>query len=241
MYDPEPKFQPKAQLKVQPKVTVPSHLRESGQVGNWLFYNGAGDKLFDFSEKENHGLIEGSKWVDGPFGWALSFDGADDRVNVGDSASLDFGTGDFSVLVWLNPDSGWGDNYDAPISKANYSDAGNWEGYHFEALSDQTVDFYARTDHIATTTALSPGQWWHLAGVRRGGTIYVYVNGSLENSGTADRDVSTAYTFFIGKNDDPDYPRNFPGDIALVRVYDSGLSDGEVSSHFQQTKGIFGV
>lgn len=96
MYNPVPKFRQRVQPKVQPKAVVPSYIGEPGLVGNWLFYNGAGDVLHDFSGYENHGDIIGPKWVDGSFGWGLDFDGVDDRVKLPTFPTFS----EFTVIAW---------------------------------------------------------------------------------------------------------------------------------------------
>jgi len=102
MYDPEPKFQSKAQPRVQSKITVPSYIKESGQVANWLFYNGAGDTLYDFSDYNNDGEFNGDpEWNDEYSSWVVYFDGDGDYVLVGDSPELRFSTEDFTVMFWL--------------------------------------------------------------------------------------------------------------------------------------------
>jgi intein/homing endonuclease len=45
---------------------------------NAIPYLGTGDTLHDWSGNGNHGKIYGAKWIDGEYGWALSFDGMDD-------------------------------------------------------------------------------------------------------------------------------------------------------------------
>jgi len=42
MFTPRPKFTPRRLPRRVPKVIVPSYIGESGQTGNWLFYNGPG-------------------------------------------------------------------------------------------------------------------------------------------------------------------------------------------------------
>lgn len=64
-----------------------------GDVVAWYtFEEGQGDVLRDHSGNGNHGKIPGgAKWVKGPWGTALEFDGKDDYVDfraAGDTAAL---------------------------------------------------------------------------------------------------------------------------------------------------------
>ena len=56
--------------------------------GIWLLDEGKGDKINDISGNENHGELQGGKWIKGPDGPALSLNGVNDRVIIPDSDSL---------------------------------------------------------------------------------------------------------------------------------------------------------
>ncbi|MEW6592382.1 MAG: FlgD immunoglobulin-like domain containing protein, partial [Candidatus Hadarchaeota archaeon] len=69
---------------------------KEGLVSWWKLDGDASD-----SWGSNHGEIRGASFVDGRSGQALSFDGVNDFVMVGNQPSLNFGTGDFSLSVWM--------------------------------------------------------------------------------------------------------------------------------------------
>ena len=105
------------------------------EVGVWRFDDdpqpGVTDGVHDASGWGNHGTLhigatgcpaeEGGTWQEGVFGKAICFDGVDDFVEVPHDASLDFGTGDFTLEAWIKssspawqiiadkrgPESGW--------------------------------------------------------------------------------------------------------------------------------------
>ena len=78
----------------------------NGLVGLWSF-DGADvtDKVYDRSGQNNHGTFVGgatsSAKIIGKIGQALTFDGVDDVIKVPDHNSLDFGTGNFTVSLWV--------------------------------------------------------------------------------------------------------------------------------------------
>ena len=56
--------------------------------GIWLLDEGKGDDIEDISGNDNHGELQGGKWIKGPDGPALSLDGVNDRVIIPDSKSM---------------------------------------------------------------------------------------------------------------------------------------------------------
>jgi len=69
-------------------------------VGHWRFDEGSGTIASDSSGNGNNGtLVAGPTWVNGWFGGALEFDGADDRVDVG---SFDLTTDTITYVALVN-------------------------------------------------------------------------------------------------------------------------------------------
>jgi hypothetical protein len=59
----------------------------NGLVGYWPLEEGQGDTAYDYSGRNNHGIIEGATWRERMTGSSLEFDGQNDYVNLGDSAN----------------------------------------------------------------------------------------------------------------------------------------------------------
>ena len=78
---------------------------DTGLVAYWSFDEGSGTTAEDFSPANaNTGtLTNGPTWVDGKVGKALSFDGTDDYVTMGNTN--DITTGDFTLAYWMNPET----------------------------------------------------------------------------------------------------------------------------------------
>ena len=125
---------------------VPSRIGDRGLVANWLFYNGAGDTLYDYSGKGNHGNINGAKWTDKEqAGWALDFDGVDDYVNIPDDRSLRI-EGGLSISFWLYSQqddiSDWGWLLRKNTWPGNYYITDQGDGNTFFRVSDSDGNDY---------------------------------------------------------------------------------------------------
>jgi len=238
MYDPEPKFQPKVQPRVQPKATVPSYLKESGQVGNWLFYSGAGNKLYDFSGKGYHGTINGSEWNDEQsVSWVLKF-GSGDYVKIGDSEIVSHDV-EQTVTVWAYLET-------LPTDDVALYGEGRGGPYHYlDVQSDGTVRWGIYRDgswYFSDSTAtLNTGEWYHL-----GGTLHstegmkTWINGSQDgsNSNTEPSDEAIDEVR-IGQN--WYFPESLDGMLGPVRLYSRPFSANEMKRHCEATKPLFGL
>ena len=74
-----------------------AHTQQTGLVSHWAADANAMDSV-----DGNHGsLVGGATYDAGLIGQAFSLDGVDDFVSVPHSTSLDFGTDDFTVALWV--------------------------------------------------------------------------------------------------------------------------------------------
>ncbi len=73
----------------------------SGEVLVLHFDEGSGTVAKDESGHGNDGTVYGATWVEGKYGKALSFDGMNDYVDVGNPSFLSNTAG--SISFWVNP------------------------------------------------------------------------------------------------------------------------------------------
>ena len=70
-------------------------------VAHWKFDEGKGDRLLDASGHDSHGRIHEATWTKGRIGGGLRFDGADDYVDVSNSASLNSISKEITLMCWI--------------------------------------------------------------------------------------------------------------------------------------------
>lgn len=120
-----------------------------------------------------------AKTITTDFKWGNScanFDGSGDYITVAASSAMDFGSGNYTVEMWVK----W-----SSVSGAQtLIDFGNGATYlRFD--NGNTLYFFdagAMMISGATISQLASGTWYYIAFVRTGNTRSVYVNGSLIGS-----------------------------------------------------------
>jgi len=245
---PFPKESPKRLPRRASKRVIPSLLGEEGLVGSWLFYRGAGSVAKDYSNQGNDGQIRGGcRWVDGPWGWCLDFNGTDGWVEIGDVGILE-GKTEYTILLWAYFD-------EIVAGSTKYELVRKWytggRSYSTE-IYDGTLRMVTKDSegNLAILDTITPnaGQWYHFGFVFKANSYSRhYINGSLEAEETTDTaavdDVNNSTEWLgIGARANEGSPDNFmDGKIAYPTVLDRAMTGSEVERHYERTKAIFGI
>ena len=200
-------------------------------VGAWSLNGNAN------STPENEklaGRLEGdAKFVDSPFGQAISLDGNGDSVVVTRDPSMSVGEGDFTVAAWIHPREL---RQSGIVCLGKYS----WtHGWYLDMPNNQGVlriETASAANQSNGTVASRPGvirvnQWQHVAAVVRRGTneTRIYVNGFQVGQGTIAPTVldNPKVDLYIGRIQDA---QQFKGEIDEVRFYQRALDEAEVQA-----------
>ena len=177
----------------------------------------------------------------------MSFDGADDFLQVADSASISI-TGDMTIALWLNVTS--------------VGAAGQWRGllnkspvgsttpgpYQFWLNQGNLVPAFGRGDGTSNDFAfgvasISTGVWQHFAVTMSGTTVTMYLNGipismtdSLVNTTIADQNGPLIIGDRPGAQD-----MSFLGRMDDVAVFDQSLSQSQIQTIMTGDFTAFGV
>jgi len=107
---------------------------------------------------------------------SMYFDNTGDYLTIPYSDDWDFGSGDFTVEMWVRPSSI--QSWDVLIAHMDSTDATSaWNIY---CQSDGTTYgqiFYNGENYVQSTVNLTIGSWQHLAMVRNGSDLILYKNG----------------------------------------------------------------
>jgi hypothetical protein len=153
------------------------------------------------------------------------------------NSDLDFGTGDFSFMVWVKPDSTSSGQY---VFQLNNSDGSKY--IHFLAQHSSASLFNATgTAYISNGTQAPAGVWSCYCGVRRGNILELYLDGNLVSSvvSTAGDVADGTSTLTIGNRDSKTSAGAFNGNLALFRISATEPSAEQIAKIYNDEKQLF--
>ncbi len=176
------------------------------------------------------GRLEGeAKFVDSPFGKAVSLNVEKDSVVIPRQETMNVGDGDFTVSAWIHPRQlrragivGMG----APGKHGWYLDMPNRGALRFESFGLDRKSNGTISSPVGTIRA---NDWQHVAAVVRRGKseARLYVNGyavAKGEIGAVNLD-NPAMALRIGHNSDD---QQYKGELDEVRLYRRALSEAEI-------------
>jgi len=138
-------------------------------MGIWLLDENTGTEAKDISGNDNHGKIQGAKWVKGKFGSALKFNGSTDRVVIPNSDSL-YAKKAWTITSWIF---------------VNKSEVGY--GHIVGKRSGAGTNYAFRTDSksVGWDAYFSQGGWkgaWQQGKAKKGEWVYMTATYDGENT-----------------------------------------------------------
>jgi hypothetical protein len=121
-------------------------------------------------------------------GWSNFFDGTDDRLSVPDASKLELGSGAFTIECFAY-NTAWDVDQNQLFEKGSFSVGKSYRGWMtataivFEVNVSGSATGAYTSFSVSTTNNLN--QWYHIAFVRSGNSIYIFKNGvQIGSTGT---------------------------------------------------------
>ncbi len=208
-------------------------------VGEYLFAMGGAD---DTSGMENHGTVSTMPPVSvidrfGVLSDAYEFDGTENYIDIPDSQSLDLGTEDFAIALWLKYTSQAGGSQDYAtvfnkhIIDTYYTGAALFADYADEAVSPGRAEFRVDLNNSVSTSVagLNNNEWNYIVCQREGNVIEIWINGAFANSAVVvPVDISNDSPLRLGANDLSPYEQNYAGQMDDIQIYNRALHPAEI-------------
>lgn len=176
----------------------------------------------------NNGVVNGALLTEAND--AYIFDGVDDAINISHTENLNF-QDDFTISALVNTSE---IKTQMIIRKGAEVNGVNSSPYYLgmSATNDIVFGIYTNTGdllHQARKSGYETNTWYLITGVYKDNVMSLYVNGVLEASEVIDGDINLNYSdLLIGTR--LNLPSStFKGIIDEVRLYDSALTEAEIS------------
>jgi hypothetical protein len=165
--------------------------------------------------------------------YSTSFDGTGDYLTV--SNGLNFGTRDFTIEFWLNPDVQYADGSAIPIFSGEYNGSGLTWGIFFASYAGYNGLTFSYGQYGSYTVGKyvngywgTQGVWSHIVFQRRSGVIQCYINGQSQTLTTYNENGTFSDSVNLtGNNTTKDICNSYTGYLSNVRVLDgTGLYSG---------------
>ena len=224
----------------------------NGLIGHWSFDGDLTSSVADSSGTGNTGYLStngeatSTKTVPGEIGQALSFDGTDDYVDVGDINILE--SLPLSVSGWINMNqlpSTAGDAFRVITKYRAFPNGSTWR-FMVASIDRLAMDEYGPDctgqDHYLDVgggnvfTASDLHRWIHVAMTwAADGTVTFYINGVNKGGGTAGTSLcaSDAHVWIGAHNNSGSPTSVMDGLIDDVRAYSRVLSPSEVKRLYE--------
>ncbi len=167
---------------------------------------------------------------------ALNLDG-NSWAEVHDNASLDMGTGGFTLEVWAKlAYENTGSSYNAVLGLGTALSAGATAYIYTRSAGPR---FFINGSSFTIAAALDNGNWHHLVVTRTdAGAIQTYYDGAEgEDSGTEASTMTNTYDVLIGK--DTGAARYYKDQITQPRIYNRALTASEVLQNYNSGKNTY--
>ncbi len=188
---------------ILPAALMGEYQADGNTRGLWHMNEPGGTVAYDFSGNGNHGHYDNNPDIAaGIYGNCRILDEIADNVIIDNITSFQFGHQSFTVEAWIKCDFG---------NPAN--GIVNTDGYGLHINGNGTVVFMVTDANsssfsVTSTSALNDGSWHHVAGVRNGDLISIFIDGLPESSFTLENEFelrSGGILDFVPWSDDTPY------------------------------------
>jgi hypothetical protein len=209
-------------------------------------YPGSGNTWTDLSGRGNNGTLVNGPSYSATSGSYIQFDGSNDRVDIANASSLNFGTGEFTILMWVGGISSYpggngtliwkGSRFDANLAGWSAVWAGSPQDLYF-IISDGSSRVEGRT---IPNAGLNGWSGFKMIGMQRSGTSWnQIVDTNITNLGTYSGNVNNSDTVYLGYNGTYGAYLNYK--VAAIQIYNKGLSSAEILQNYNAQRQRFGL
>jgi hypothetical protein len=228
-------------LLVKPNTSISDNLVLHYNPSMIESYPGSGTSLVDLSGNGLTGSMTALTQANG----VLTFNGISSQVSIPDNATLEPGTGSWTIEVWFKNAGSSG----TVIGKYNNGGLSANISYALRLAGSNSIraDFSnGSTAQVTDNYTFTANTWVQMVYVwdKTNNTIYTYSNGELKQTKAISISggiLNATTNLFLGSYNGGEYAQYFNGQIGIVRLYKKALNATEVLTNFNSNKTVYGL
>ena len=171
----------------------------------------------------------------------LRFDGTNDEVIFSQNSAINLSANSpYTLEYWVSFNYLPTSTFAATIMKGSF--ASSYGHLFIKNTNDANTQILVYTDddsspELTVNYLISTATWYHIVQTFSGDTAKLYVNGELEGSASGLTSTSNTSSLRLGSHNGAGYFLN--GDLAKVSIYNIALTDAQILSNYNATKGRF--
>lgn len=179
----------------------------------------------------------------------FAYNGTSSTVNIADNASLEPGTGDFTLEAWVYYSTITGSTRTFVSKTDNGGTSANWSyGLRTLATGSTYMEVGSGTGSTIQSPAytVSTGTWYQIVGVFTNiatNSIALYVNGASQgsNSHTLSSVKNSTNPLYLGSYNGGEFSQWFNGRMGIFRYYNTALTADQVLQNYNANRSIYGL
>lgn len=209
-------------------------LRLHLDAGNPTSYSGTGTTWYDLSGNGNDVTMQNIGFITYYGGTGYFSTGNGGWFRNGAGSNLPIGNSQYTYVAWVQFPGGWNSN---GIMSIGGFGTNNQSNALRTGSTNQFLNYWWGND-LSASSSISPAtNWVNIVAKFNGTTRSIWVNGTLVGSDTPNSHNVISSVLQIGKTAGTEYLK---GNIAVAKIYDSALSDEQITQYFNDTKSRFG-
>jgi hypothetical protein len=228
-------------LLVKPNTSISDNLVLYYNPSMTECFPGSGTSLVDLSGNALTGTMSNLNYANPAF----TFNGSSSQVSIPDNATLEPGTGSWTIEVWFKNAGSSGTvlgKYNNGGLSANISYALRLAGSNLIRADFSNGSSAQVTDNYTFTA----NTWVQMVYVwdKTNNTIYTYSNGELKQTKAISISggiLNATTNLFLGSYNGGEYAQYFNGQMGIVRLYKKALNATEVLANFNSNKVLYGL
>jgi hypothetical protein len=148
---------------------------------------------------------------------SLAFDGTGDYLLSTGTQNATFGTGDFTIEMWLYS------NTTSPsfqgVMDSRPSGGASANAFLIYMASGGTLYYFSNSSNIVSYSSISTNTWTHVAITRSSSSLRLFINGTISGSAVSNTTNLTETQIIVGNTYDNFYLNGYIDDLRITKGY----------------------